>query len=34
LLSYLILLTRIYTSEFVENSNHPTNESHEPGEGH
>jgi predicted PurR-regulated permease PerM len=34
LLSYLILLTKIYTSEFVENSSHPTNELHEPGEGH
>ncbi len=35
LLSYLILLTRIYTSEFVEHTNHShPNELHEPGEGH
>ena len=36
LLSYLILLIRIYTSEFVEtttNHSHP-NDSHEPREGH
>lgn len=35
LLSYLILLIRIYSSEFVENTNHtPINEVHEPGEGY
>jgi predicted PurR-regulated permease PerM len=35
LLSYLILFTRIYSSEFVEHTSHPlTNELHEPGEGH
>ncbi len=35
LLSYLILLTKIYTSEFVEHTDHShPNEIHEPGEGH
>jgi predicted PurR-regulated permease PerM len=35
LISYLILLTRIYSSEFVEHTSHTqTNELHEPGEGH
>ena len=36
LLSYLILLIRIYTSEFVETTNHHShpNDSHEPREGH
>lgn len=35
LISYLILLIRIYSSEFVEHTNHShPNELHEPGEGH
>jgi predicted PurR-regulated permease PerM len=35
LLSYLILLIKIYTSEFVEHTDHShPNELHEPGEGH
>jgi predicted PurR-regulated permease PerM len=36
LISYLILLVRIYTSEFVETNNHHShpNELHEPREGH
>jgi predicted PurR-regulated permease PerM len=35
LLSYLILLTRIYSSEFVEHTDHShPNELHEPGERH
>jgi predicted PurR-regulated permease PerM len=35
LISYLILLIRIYTSEFVEHTDHShPNELHEPGEGH
>jgi predicted PurR-regulated permease PerM len=35
LISYLILLIRIYSSEFVEHNSHShPNELHEPGEGH